>query len=117
VVSRDRSLTLLGASGPPIGILQGASWKDERSAVEPGDTMVFYTDGIVEARAGVTMGSNRDEFVEYGVENLMEVAQAAVAGGPQKLIEAVIHDVDRFCSPVAPHDDCTLIALRYNGNG
>ena len=117
VVSRDRSVTLLGASGPPIGILPDASWADERAVVAPGDTMVFYTDGIVEARAGVTMSSGQSELVEYGVENLMEVAQAAAAGGPQRLIEAVIHDVDRFCSPVAPHDDCTLIALRYNGDG
>ncbi len=117
VVSRDRSLSLLGASGPPIGVLPGASWTDERAAVTPGDTMLFYTDGIVEARAGVTMGSNHGELVEYGVENLMRVAQASAAGGPQKLIEAVIQDVDRFCSPIAPHDDCTLIALRYNGDG
>ncbi len=117
VVSEDRSMTLLGASGPPIGILSGASWTDERAAVAPGDTMVFYTDGIVEARAGVTMSSGRSELVEYGVDNLVEVARAAAAGGPQRLIEAVIHDVDRFCSPVAAHDDCTLIALRYNGDG
>jgi serine phosphatase RsbU (regulator of sigma subunit) len=63
------------------------------------------------------MGSNHGELVEYGVENLMRVSQASAAGGPQKLIEAVIQDVDRFCSPIAPHDDCTLIALRYNGDG
>ena len=79
--------------------------------------MVLYTDGIVEARAGVTMSFGESELVEYGVENLMEVAGTAAAGGPQRLIEAVIHDVDRYCSPVAPHDDCTLIALRYNGHG
>ncbi len=117
VVSADRSVTLLSASGPPIGILSNASWTDERAVVAPGDTMVFYTDGIVEARAGVTMSSGRSEVVEYGVDNLVEVARAAAAGGPQRLIEAVIHDVDRFCSPVAAHDDCTLIALRYNGDG
>jgi sigma-B regulation protein RsbU (phosphoserine phosphatase) len=117
VVSRDRSVTLLEASGPPIGILAGASWADERATVAPGDTMLFYTDGIVEARAGVAMGSGDGELVEYGVEKLMEAAQNAAAGGPQRLIEAVIQDVDRFCSPLAPHDDCTLIALRYNGDG
>jgi len=117
VVSEDRSMTLLGASGPPIGILSGASWTDERAVVEPGDTMVFYTDGIVEARAGVTMSAGRSELVEYGIDNLVKVARSSAAGGPRRIIEAVIHDVDRFCSPVAPHDDCTLIALRYNGNG
>ncbi len=116
VVSRDRSVTLLDASGPPIGILPDATWSDERAVVEPGDTMVFYTDGIVEARAGVTMGPGRSEVVEYGVDKMIEAAQTSADAGPQSMIEAIIHDVDRFCSPRAPHDDCTLIALRYNGN-
>ncbi len=117
VVSRDRSVTLLEASGPPIGILPEASWTDERAVVQPGDTIVLYTDGIVEARAGVTMGPNHGEVIEYGVENMMKAAQTSVDAGPQRVIEAIIHDVDRFCSPVAAHDDCTLIALRYNGHG
>ncbi len=117
VVSQNRSASLLGASGPPIGILSDASWKDERATVAPGDTMVFYTDGIVEARPGAASGSSHGELDEYGVERLSQVAQPAVADGPQRLIEAVIQDVDSFCSPLAPHDDCTLIALRYNGNG
>jgi sigma-B regulation protein RsbU (phosphoserine phosphatase) len=117
VVSRDRSVTLLGASGPPIGIVSDASWEDASAVLVPGDTMVFYTDGIVEARAGVSMSAGESELVEYGVENLTQVARAAAAGGPQRLIEAVIQDVDRFCSPAAPHDDCTLISLRYNGDG
>ncbi len=37
--------------------------------------------------------------------------------GPKELTEAVVRDVDRFCSPFAPHDDCTMIALRFNGDG
>jgi sigma-B regulation protein RsbU (phosphoserine phosphatase) len=117
VVSRERSMILLEASGPPIGILPEATWSDERAVINPGDTMVFYTDGIVEARAGVTLGPGRDEVVEYGVENMMEAAQTSSDAGPQSMIEAIIQDVDRFCSPIAPHDDCTLIALRFNGDG
>ena len=38
-------------------------------------------------------------------------------GGEKQLIEAVLADVDEYCSPLAPHDDCTMIALRYLGNG
>ena len=117
LVSPDRWTTLLGATGPPIGILSDASWTDERAVVAPGETMVFYTDGIVEARAGVTVGSRGGDVAEYGMNNFGEVAQANAAAGPQGMIEAIIHDVDRFCSPLAPHDDCTLIALRYNGDG
>jgi len=117
VVSPERWTTLLGASGPPIGILSDATWTDERAVVAPNETMLFYTDGIVEARAGVTVGPRGGDVDEYGMDNLGEVARANAASGPQGMIEAIIHDVDRFCSPIAPHDDCTLIALRYRGNG
>ena len=45
--------------------------------------MVLYTDGIVEARAGVTIGPTAVKFVEYDVQNLMDVARAYEGEGPQ----------------------------------
>jgi sigma-B regulation protein RsbU (phosphoserine phosphatase) len=117
VVSNDSGGTMLDASGPPLGILPDATWKDERGVVAPGETMVLYTDGIVEARAGVTIAAGEGEVVEYEIGNLVRTAKAHNRHGPQRMIEAIIRDVDRFCSPLTPHDDCTLIALRYNGNG
>ena len=35
----------------------------------------------------------------------------------QPIIESVLADVDRHCAPMTPHDDCTMIALKYNGHG
>ena len=77
---------LLGASGPPIGILSGAAWTDERAVVAPGETMVFYTDGIVEARAGVTVGPRGGDVAEYGMDNLCDVAKANAGAGPKGLL-------------------------------
>jgi sigma-B regulation protein RsbU (phosphoserine phosphatase) len=116
-ISRGGAATVLEASGPPIGVLADAGWEDEASAVQPGDTLLLYTDGIIEAKAGVTGTADGGEPEEYGIDKLMAAVRRAAAGGPQALIESVIADVDRFCSPLAAHDDCTLIALRYLGDG
>ncbi len=106
----------LAASGPPLGILSGASWKDSEGYLEPGDTVLLYTDGIVEARAGTTIVPAGQPAVEYGVDNLIPVVQANHGGGPRQLVEAVLRDVRQFCSPLPPHDDCTLISLSYAGD-
>jgi len=116
-ISSEQAATILPASGPPLGILPGVEWRDEQEVVRPGETLLLYTDGIAEARKSdgeVTEGREDDE---YGLEGLERVARDQFENGPQALIEAVLEDVDRYCSPLAPHDDCTMIALRYHGHG
>jgi len=116
VVSRKGVATTLEASGPPIGILPGISWDDTTGTVSPGGTLFFYTDGIVEARAGTTVVPARSPTVEYDIDNLKATVHAHHNDEPQRLVEAVMHDVMQFCSPLSPHDDCTMIALRFRGN-
>ncbi len=116
VVSRKGVATTLEASGPPIGILPGISWDDTTGTVSPGDTLFFYTDGIVEARAGTTVVPADSPTVEYDIDNLKAAVHAHHSDEPQRLVEAVMHDVVQFCSPLSPHDDCTMIALRFRGN-
>lgn len=114
-ISADGTSSVLGASGPPLGILEGADWVDEETPVKPGETLLLYTDGIVEARNGAADPEIHRDEDEYAVERLERVAAGLWRTGPRELIEAVLTDVDRFCSPRAPHDDCTMIALKYHG--
>jgi sigma-B regulation protein RsbU (phosphoserine phosphatase) len=117
VISPEEVVTALDASGPPIGILPEISWEDVTMTISPGYTLLFYTDGIAEARASGEAVDIEAEPVEYGLEGLERVARAYHDCPPKELIDAIIGDVHRFCSPLAPHDDCTMIALRYLGNG
>jgi sigma-B regulation protein RsbU (phosphoserine phosphatase) len=117
VISDTGVTTALDASGPPIGIIPEISWEDVTMTLSPGDTLLFYTDGIAEARASNDSADSGGEPVEYGLEGLERVARAYHDCTPRELIDAIIGDVHRFCSPLAPHDDCTMIALRYLGHG
>jgi len=116
-ISPDGVSTCLPASGPPVGILEGVDWKDEESVVVPGETLLLYTDGITEARDGSAEANSNREDDEYGIEGIERVARMQPDRSPRSLIEAVLADVDQHCSPQAPHDDCTMIALKYNGHG
>lgn len=116
-ISADGVSTCLPASGPPVGILEGVDWSDEESVVHPGETLLLYTDGITEARDGSGDTESIREDDEYGFAGIERVARQRPERSPRSLIEAVLADVDQFCSPLAPHDDCTMIALKYNGHG
>jgi len=108
---------LVQASGPPIGILPDAAWTNTECLLAPDDGLLLYTDGITEARSMSTRhGAERlDEPDEYGIESLREVAETHYGKPPHDLFDTVIADVRRYCEPSAPHDDCTMIALRYLG--
>jgi sigma-B regulation protein RsbU (phosphoserine phosphatase) len=117
VISDGRVENTLAASGPPIGVLPGITWNDVESSVSPGETLMFYTDGIVEARSGATRAPGTTTEGEFGMKRLERAVRERYPASPQKLVDAVIDEVNEYCAPMAPHDDCTMIALRYLAHG
>ncbi|MCP4643831.1 MAG: SpoIIE family protein phosphatase [bacterium] len=101
-----------GASGPPAGVLGDGPWDTAEVALNPGDTILLYTDGIVEARENAARERGLNEF---GMERLCQAAHDAHEAGPKGVVTDVRHAVERYCEPGVPHDDCTMIALRYMG--
>ena len=117
VVSPGSVSQRLEPSGPPIGILLDAAWQDEAGTVQPGESLVLYTDGIVEARSGTTQTALDAQPEQYRLFRLQQIAGRHAAGKPRDLVAAILADVDDFCGAFRPHDDCTMIALRYHGDG
>jgi phosphoserine phosphatase RsbU/P len=73
--------------------------------LQPGDTVVLFTDGITEARAG--------DRSFYGMDGLCAAIEKNQALPVGELREAVMRDVLSW-SPV-PEDDMTLMVMRYRG--
>lgn len=105
------------ATGPPAGILPEGPWMETRAIINPGDSLLLYTDGIVEARSMTTLveGASQQAPNEYEEEGLERCARNLYGQSAHALIDAVNYDVQRFTAPAAPHDDCTMIAMRYHG--
>lgn len=99
-------------SGPPIGVTESGAWADTGVRLEPGDTVLLYTDGIVEARDG-KRPRERGDMHEFGLDQLMAAAARFGGDGPGLLVKAVHDEVVAYCEPGVPHDDCTMIAFRY----
>ena len=87
----------------PLGILDEANYEETQLQMEPGDKVVYYTDGIVEAM-------NKHEDM-YGFERLHEVVKSSEADTAEALMNDIISDVSDFTGAASQHDDLTIIVV------
>ncbi len=103
----DKSVTRVNPPGMAVGIDSGGAFNrvtnDFSLALEPGDCLVLYTDGVSEAQDG-----NGEEF---GLEAMIRSVQASASEGAAGIVQRVTSDVKAFIGDQPPHDDITLITI------
>jgi phosphoserine phosphatase RsbU/P len=116
-IGKDGLSSFGDATGPPAGILADGPWIETRSVISPGDSLLLYTDGILEARSMTTLVESETPAapVEYEEEGLRRCTEKLYGESARTIIDAVNTDIQRFTAPAPPHDDCTMIAMRYRG--
>lgn len=100
--------TVEGA-GLPLGMFAGAAYEARSVSLIPGESLVLYTDGFVEAR--------NLEGEEYGEERLRQAAARLERGPARALVEALVGDMEDFTAGAQVEDDLTVLALRRSGSG
>ena len=88
----------------PLGIVPDQTWEERTVQLDPGAVLVLYSDGITEAQ---------DMYgAFYGEERLIASVRAHVGQPAQRILDAIVVDVDRFVGN-APHDqrDDTTLAV------
>jgi len=104
LVRASGEVELLNPTGMPLGLMPEAVYTASEAHVEPGDTLVLYTDGITEA------ARPDDEMFER--ERLIEVCREHRGESPEELAVSIDATVDAFVEGVPYHDDRTLVILR-----
>ncbi len=108
IVHADGTCERITPPGTALGMLEVETFEDllEESVYEmqPGDTVILYTDGITEAQ-----NTAREEF---GYERLEQAIQSRAQLPVRDLFEQLIDDLHLFTSGVAQLDDITLVILR-----
>ena len=87
----------------PLGIVEEADYKETNVFLSKGDRVVFYTDGIVEAK-------NEKEEI-FGFDRLQEIVKEKGALSAEPLMKEILDQVDAFVGSAAQHDDLTVIVL------
>ncbi len=104
--ARTRTIEKLELGGLVLGVVSDISEHIDEAqiALEPGDQLLFYTDGVTEA-----MDVNR---APYGMERLEALLRLHGQHPPDFLVSAVISAVEEFAGAAQQHDDITLMSLR-----
>ena len=104
LIRGDGSIATLSRGGMVLGIFPDNTYEQAVLAVAPGDRLVFYTDGITEARSPAGE--------EYGDERLATAALAARAQPVEAMKDALMTDVRAFTAGKFD-DDATLIVAGF----
>ncbi|HVO39123.1 MAG TPA: SpoIIE family protein phosphatase [Spirochaetia bacterium] len=102
VVSNDRASELFDISDYPIGHVSEHEYSTHSFVFSPGETFLFLSDGVVEARRGTEV---------YGIERVMEEAVRAARAGRGLDVESVVTSVRSFLGDSPPQDDMCLLAM------
>jgi len=94
----------LESTGLPCGIMEDFHCDEAQIKLKPGDIVVFYTDGIVEA-----INSNEEEF---GEERLREIISNNPNLDSASLIARIHEKLMEFVGDALQYDDLTLMVLK-----
>lgn len=105
---REKQADFLNIKGLGLGILRNDSYKDFVQSytceINPGDQVLLYTDGVVEA---IDSSGN-----DYGYERIREKFKANIHKNTEEIIDIVKRDVLEFSGKQKLDDDFTLLCLK-----
>jgi sigma-B regulation protein RsbU (phosphoserine phosphatase) len=105
VIRRDRSVAWLETGGAPAGMFPDWTYEEGMIQLYPGDLVVAYTDGVVDA---VNPAGE-----EWQVEGLLRAATACGAECAGDIVDAIFTSMDEF-SRGCQTDDATVVVLRVD---
>jgi sigma-B regulation protein RsbU (phosphoserine phosphatase) len=95
----------LEEGGIPLGIVPGFEYGETSMSLEPGDSLLLYTDGITDAR--------NLEGEDFGEERLVRLAERLPRElTADEIVRTVADEVSRFTAGADQADDITLVALK-----
>jgi len=104
ILVRDGSPRFLELGGIPVGLFPDSKYQELELDLLEDDILVFYTDGLVEAR------DEADE--DFGIKRLAQTVREHYTENAHDIVAAVNRAVDLFIGRVPPHDDRTLILIK-----
>jgi sigma-B regulation protein RsbU (phosphoserine phosphatase) len=94
----------LHKGGPVLGVLPSALYTQSDVNIEPGDLLVMFSDGILEAQ------NEHDE--EFGEDGVLQVICRNRDKSPGEICDSILASVREFLGREAVHDDQTLLVVR-----
>lgn len=103
---RNSAIRQLAAQGEPLGAASSAEYTSSTIALEGGDALLWFTDGVTECE-----NESSEQFTEKRLRSLF---QSVAASAPEEARDAIVEAVSRFRGERALDDDVTLVVARVS---
>jgi len=100
----NATLERLDVGGVPLGITQAAAYETATVELHPGDALVFYTDGVVEAFD--------DAGQEFGESRWLEAIRGLPPYNAEDTLQYLMKRVDDYVGATRQSDDITCLVFR-----
>jgi serine phosphatase RsbU (regulator of sigma subunit) len=100
----DGRTDLLDQGGPLLGAIEGAEFESGELILEPGDTLVAYSDGVLECR------NTSDE--EFGSDRMLSALQHAKSPSAQATLLMLLATLQDFANGSPLSDDVSLTVIQ-----
>jgi len=100
-------LVFTSSSGRVLGLLPADEIASETLQLQPGETLVLFTDGVSEA-----FDANQELF---GEERLLSCLAASATKSARETTLTVLDAVRRYATGAKQSDDITVVSVRYDG--
>lgn len=105
LVRTDGSLCELTEGGMVLGLFPQAQYESRTIKMEPGDHLVLFTDGVLEAR------NTADE--EFGEERICGLLKQNAQASTPAMLRCLKEQLAAFSANTPQHDDITMMILGF----
>lgn len=88
----------------PLGVVDDATYREHDFTLDPGDVLLLYTDGVIDAED--------EEGRGFGEDRLMRAFGDRASESAETLVSDLASTVDRFTRGAPQTDDITLVAIK-----
>ncbi|HZQ95202.1 MAG TPA: PP2C family protein-serine/threonine phosphatase [Candidatus Sulfotelmatobacter sp.] len=98
-------ITRLDVGGPVLGLLPEVTYTQGCAEIQPGDVLVLYSDGLLEA--------TNAEGEEFGESRLQALLSQSPTASPEEIRNSILSTVRAFLGEVAVQDDLTCVVTKF----
>jgi serine phosphatase RsbU (regulator of sigma subunit) len=104
LLRKEGSIEQLQSTGRPLGLMAGGGFQEESVLLKNGDSLFFYTDGLVEAE--------NESGVEFGMTRLEALLVKERPRGLEGMLAKVEETVGKYRGRIEAADDATMMLLK-----
>lgn len=91
------SCRVISLSGIPPGLFSQAEYETTTLQLQPGDSLLSFSDGVVEAQNA--------RYEDFGIDRLISICDSSCASTPGELLAHIFSAVHGFTHVIQQHDD------------